>query len=281
MRHSLFSGVAVLALCLAGSAMAGVVVTSTQTKLDTRQASPMTTYVEADRLKVVTPENTVIFRGDLNRMWVIEPQKRSYMEMTPETMQQMSGQLAGAGAQLGAAQAQLQAQLAQMPPEQRAMMEQMLAGRGLGAAAGGRGGAPAGPPQISFTKAGGSKTIAGWGCDVYRKTVNGQQEEEVCLAPITAAGLVAADFQVLERFTNFMQPILSSPMVPHMDYMSWTDMNRAVGFQAMPLDTIIYAQGRPNMQQTVTKAERTAIPANTFDLPPGFTKQDMGGPPGR
>ena len=278
MHHDLVLGVTALVLGLSGNAMAGVVVTSTQTKLDTHQASPMMVYVEADRLKVVTPENTMIFRGDLNRMWVIEPQRRTYMEMTPETMQMMSGQLAGAGAQLGAAQAQLQAQLAQMPPEQRAMMEQMLAGRGLGGPPGGRG-APAAPPQISFSKAGGSKTIAGWNCDVYRKTVNGQQEEEVCIARITAAGLTAADFQVLNRFSTFMQPILSSPMVPHTDYMNWSDMNRAVGFEGMPLDTTTYVQGRPNMQQTVNKIDRTAIPANTFDLPPGFTKQDMGGPP--
>ena len=278
MRHDLVLGVTVLVLGLSGNAMAGVVVTSTQTKLDTHQASPMMVYVEADRLKVVTPENTMIFRGDLNRMWVIEPQRRSYMEMTPETMQQMSGQLAGAGAQLGAAQAQLQAQLAQMPPEQRAMMEQMLAGRGLGGPPGGRG-APAGPPQISFSKAGGSKTIAGWNCDVYRKTVNGQQEEELCIAPIGAAGLSTGRFRCSTNFSTFMAPMMSSPMVPHTDYMNWNDMNKAVGFQGMPLDTIIYAQGRPNMQQTVTKIERTAIPANTFDLPPGFTKRDMGGPP--
>ena len=277
MRNDLVLGVTVLVLGLSGNAMAGVVVTSTQTKLDTHQASPMMVYVEADRLKVVTPENTMIFRGDLNRMWVIEPQRRTYMEMTPETMQMMSGQLAGAGAQLGAAQAQLQAQLAQMPPEQRAMMEQMLAGRGLGGPPGGRG-AAAGPPQISFSKAGGSKTIAGWNCDVYRKTVNGQQEEEVCITPITVAGLTAADFQVLNRFSTFMQPILSSPMVPHTDYMNWNDMNRAVGFEGMPLDTTTYVQGRPNLQQTVNKIDRTAIPANTFDLPPGLTKQDMGGP---
>jgi hypothetical protein len=280
MRNNLFLGVAALALGLAGNASAGVVVTSTQTKLDTRKADPMTVYVEADRLKVVTPDNIVIFRGDLNRMWVIDPQRQSYMEMTPETMQRMGGQMAGAASQLGAAQAQLQAQMAQMPPEQRAMMEQMLAQRGLGGAAAGRGGPPA-PPQISFAKAGGSKRVAAWNCDLYKKTVNGQQEEDICIAPAASTGLEASDFAVMDKLSAFVAPVMSSPMMPRTDYMNWNDMNKAIGFQGMPLDTTTYVQGRPATQQVVTKIERTGIAANIFDLPQGLTKREIGAPPPR
>jgi len=267
-----------MALFLLGSssAMAGVVVTATYTKLDTRQASPMTVYIDTDKLKVVTPDTTMIFRGDTNRMWVLMPEQRSYMEMTPETMQQMSGQLAGAQAQLSAAQAQMQAQLAQIPPEQRAMMQQMLAGRGI-PGLGGPPGAGSAPPQISFAKAGGGKTVGSWNCENYSKTVNGQKEEDLCIAPVTATGITAADVQVFDKFSNFMQPILSSPMVPKMSYMSWNDMNKAVGFAGMPLDSTTYLQGRPSIQQTVSKIERTAIPAETYDLPAGFTKRDMPG----
>jgi len=280
MRKGLSLAVAGLVVGWCGSAMAGVVVTSTQTKLDTKQASPSTIYVDSDRLKVVTPENIAIFRADLNRVWVIDPQRRTYVEMTAETMQQMGNQIAGAGGQMAAAMAQMQAQLSQMPPEQRAQIEAMMAGRGgLGGPPGGRGGAAA-PPQVSFTKAGGSKTVAGWPCDQYRKTVNGQQEEDLCIAPITAAGLSAADFQVLDRFSAFMAPVMSSPMVPKNDYMGWNDMNKAIGFQGMPLDTVMYAGGKPDRQQTVNKIERTAIPASTYELPAGLTKQEIG-PGGR
>ena len=276
MHYGRFSGAMALFLLGSSSAMAGVVVTATYTKLDARQASPMSVYIDSDKLKVVTPDATVIFRGDTNRMWVLMPEQRSYMEMTPETMQQMSSQLAGAGAMLNAAQAQLQAQLAQMPPEQRAMMQQMLAGRGIPGLAGAPG-APPGPPQISFTKAGGSKTVASWTCENYSKTVNGQKEEDLCIAPVSATGITAADVQVFDKFSAFIQPILSSPMVPKMSYMSWNDMNKAVGFAGLPLDSTTYLQGRPAIQQTVNKIERTTIPAATYDLPAGFTKRDMPG----
>ena len=276
MQHGRFFGAMALFLLGSSSAMAGVVVTATYTKLDTRQASPMTVYIDTDKLKVVTPDTTMIFRGDTNRMWVVMPEQRSYTEMTAETMQQMGGQMAGAQAQLGAAQAQLQAQLAQMPPEQRAMMQQMLAGRGI-PGLGGPPGAGSAPPQVSFAKAGGGKTVGSWNCENYSKTMNGQKEEDLCIAPLTTAGITAADVQVFEKFSAFMQPILSSPMVPKMSYMSWNDMNKAVGFAGMPLDTTTYLQGRPSIQQTVNKIERTAIPAGTYDLPAGLTKRDIPG----
>ena len=276
MRYGHFFGATALFLLGSSSAMAGVVVTATYTKLDTRQASPMTVYIDTDKLKVVAPDTTIIFRADTNRLWVVMPEQRSYTEMTPETMQQMSGQLAGAQAQLNAAQAQLQAQLAQMPPEQRAMMQQMLAGRGI-PGLGGPPGAASAPPQISFAKAGGGKTVASWSCENYAKTVNGQKEEDLCIAPVTATGITAADVQVFDKFSAFMQPILSSPMVPKMSYMSWNDMNKAVGFAGLPLDSTTYLQGRPAIQQTVIKIERTTIAAGTYDLPAGLTKRDMPG----
>lgn len=275
MRHGLASGVLFAFIAGSTTAMAGVVVTATQTKLDTRQASAMTVYVDTDRIKVVTPEMIAIFRGDLNRMWAIDPQRGTYMEMTQETMQRMGGQMA----QLSAAQAQLQAALAQLPPEQRAQMEAMMAGRGgLGGPPGGRAGGPPAPPQITYAKSGGSKMVAGMSCDLYSKTINGQKEGDLCIAPVSAARLAASDFQVMNRFSTFMAPIMSSPMIPKNEYMTWNEMNKAVGFQGMPLDTVIYAGGRPDRQQTVNKIERTAISAGTFDLPPGLTKQDVGGP---
>jgi hypothetical protein len=278
MRQSLAFGASILALLYATNASAGVVVNSTQIKLDTKQASQMTISVESDRLKVVSPEATVIYRGDLNRLWIVNAARQTYMEMTPETIQRMSSQMAGMQAQLGAAQAQLQAQLAQMPPEQRAMMQQMLAGRGLGGPAA----APAGPPQIAYAKAGGSKTVAGFNCDLYRMTSNGQPEQDLCIAPLGSAGLGPADFQVMEKFAAFVAPLASSPMAPKNAYMNWNEMNRAIGFAGVPLDTIIYVQGRPSIEQGVTKIDRKAVSAAEFELPAGLTKQDMPmGPPGR
>jgi hypothetical protein len=162
-----------------------------------------------------------------------------------------------------------------MPPQQRAMIEQMLAGRGLGGAAA----APPAPPQITFAKAGGSKAVAGLSCETYSKSVNGQKEGDVCIAPVAAAGITAGDLQVFERLTAFIQPIASSPLVPRMDYLDWNNMTKAIGFAGFPLESVIYLQGRPSLQQTVNKIEHAAIPAGTYDLPAGLTKREMPGMP--
>ena len=273
MRYGRFFGAMALFLLGSSSAMAGVVVTSTYTKLDTKETSPSTIYIDNDRLKLVSQDVTVIFRADTNRMWIIQPKDKTYTEMTAEMMQQMGGQLAGAQAQLGAAQAQLQAQLAQMPPEQRAMMQQMLAGRGLGGAAA----APPAPPQISFAKAGGGKAIAGIRCDTYSKSANGQKQADMCIAPVASAGISAGDLQVFERLAAFVQPIASSPMVPRVGYLDWNEMTKAIGFAGFPLENVMYLGGQPSLQQTVNKIEHTAIPAGTYDLPAGLSKREMPG----
>src|SRR5258708_3758189 len=110
MRYGLSFLVFALALA-AGQATAGVVVTSTQTKRDSKETSQTTIYAETDRLKFVMPEITMIFRGDQNRIWTIIASRKTYTEMTPETLQQMAGLTAGAAA---AGQARMKAQLEQL-----------------------------------------------------------------------------------------------------------------------------------------------------------------------
>jgi hypothetical protein len=272
MRYGEFLG-GFLLLLGALPASAGVVVTGTQTNLSTHQSNPVTAYIEPDRLKVVMPDATVIYRADLNRMWAIQPERRTYNEITAETMQQMGTQLAGAQSQMAAAQAQLQAGLAQMSPEQRAMIEKMLASRGIGAAGLGAP-TPPGPPQVAYTRSG-TKTVSGFSCDQYRKTVNGIQQEDLCIARLTATGLRNDDFQVLDRVASFVQPIASSPLMPRTDLLGWTEMTKAIGYEGIPVETVIYGGGAPASEQTVNKIERVAIPANAFDLPSGLTKQDL------
>jgi hypothetical protein len=129
---------------------------------------------------------------------------------------------------------------------------------------------------VAFTKTG-SKTVSSWACDQFRKTVNGAQQEDLCIARLTAAGLRADDFQVLDRVSAFVQPIASSPLMPQTDMLAWTEMTKAIGYQGIPVETVIYGGGAPASQQTVSKIERMTIPANAFDLPSGLTKQDLSG----
>jgi hypothetical protein len=247
-------------------AMAGIVVSSTQTRLSTHDSVPVTAYIEADRFKLTLPEMTVIFRADLDRLWAADMRRQVYYELTPETMRQFGG----VAAQLSAAEVQLHDTLSQLPPDQRAQIESLLGGMGAPLPEAGK--APAKPV---FAKLGSSKTVAGFHCELYRKSLNGEQQADFCIAPTSAAGFDPDDFQVFDRFSEFAGPLMSSHLVPHMDAMDWGGMHHALGFSGIPLDVIAYEHGKPDIRQTVTKVERTSIPASAFELPPGLTKQDL------
>ncbi len=247
------------------SVLAGVIVSSTQTRLPGHQTIPVIVYLEPDRLKLTLPGMMVIYRADLDRLWAADFHRQVYYEFTPETMRQFNG----ISTQLRAAQEQLQDTLSQLPPEQRQALEGLL---------GGIGAAPvhqADSGKVIFAKLGSSKTVAGMNCDLYRKTINGRQEADFCISPASAAGLSPADLTILDRFSDFAQPLMSSNIVPHMDDMDWGQLRKAVGFSGIPLDVVTYDRGRPDIEQTVTKIARTAIRADAFDLPPGLTKQDF------
>ena len=245
-------------------ALAGIIVSSTQTRLSNHQSTPVTAYINADRFKLILPDLDIIYRADLNRLWAADMRRQVYYELTPESMRQFSG----IAAQLSAAEAQLQDTISQLPPDERAQIENFLGG--LGALPEGK--APAKPV---FARLGSSKTVAGYNCDLYRKSLNGQHQADFCISPASAAGLDPDDFGVLDRFSEFAAPLLSSHLVPHLDDMDWGGMHHALGFSGIPLDVVAYDHGKPDIEQTVTKVERASIPASTFELPQGMTKQDL------
>jgi len=249
-----------------GSAMAGVIVSSTQTQLPGRQSVPVTAYIEGDRFKLTLPAMTIIYRADLNRLWAADLKRGVYYEFTSETMRQFGG----ITAELNAAQAQLKDTISQLPPDQQAQIENLLGSIGAPPAA------DAAPAKPVFVKLGGSKMVAGYNCDLYRKSLNGQQQADFCISPASFAGFDASDFRVFDRFSDFAAPMMSSRLIPHIDDLDWGGMHRALGFAGIPLDVVAYDRGKPDIEETVTKVVRAPIPADAFDLPPGLTKQDIG-----
>jgi len=264
MGHRLLVAVSMLA-AMSSSAFAGVVITSTHVDFASKQTSPISAFIEADRLKIVTPDSTIIFRGDLNRTWVITAGS-TYVEITPEVVSAFAARIAAAQTPGSPEQVRLQERLAKLPPQQRAIAEQQLRGMSGGA-----------PQQASYAKTGPAKAVSSGRCEIYGKAVGGQKQEELCIAPIAALGLTDADFRTLDLFSAFMGPIATSPIAPRADYLNWTAMNKAIGFSGIPLEATLLSGGRPAVQDTMQKIERVNIPADTFDLPAGLTKRELTG----
>ena len=255
-----------VAIAAGGSATAGTVITLDQTVNGT-QNRPQVLYLEPDRLRMSSPENDMIFRGDQNKVWVVRPEDKAYIELTPESMAQMK-------AQMDQMQAQMQQRLASMPPEQRKQMEAMMASRGMGP------NAPATPPQITYTKAGEAKKVGDYTCTPFKVTMAAGLVSDFCMAKLSDLGLTRDDLKSFVAFGTFMGQMggtgtQRSPMAS----LDFDSIKQQIGFDGFPVQTSHSSpDGRHNVETTLKSIQHQDAPAGTFDLPAGFTRQDAGGP---
>ncbi|HXQ50192.1 MAG TPA: DUF4412 domain-containing protein [Stellaceae bacterium] len=274
MRTAFPASIVLLLSVIGGGASAGVTLT-----METDTGGPprtSTMLVDADRMKQDTDHGAIIYRGDLQKFWALNDAKHSYVEMTPQSMQQMQ-------AQMDAVMQRMQQQMQSMPPEQRKQIEAMMAQHGAGtppAAA-----APSPPPTIAYDKLGPDTTIGAWSCTPYRMTVNDRSHEEMCIARQSDLGLTRDDLAVFASMSAFMQK-LKMPMggsaAAEAAAIDPAAMAKAIGFDGFPIRTTEFSPDGKQLSQTTIKAvERKTLAPGTFDLPAGYAREtmSMGGRP--
>ena len=193
--------------------------------------------------------NVTIFDGGKQVLYIVDPARKTYMEMTKADADRLSAQVQGA-------MAQMQAQLEKLPPAQRAQMEAMMKGR-------------AGTVALQYTPTGSDK-VGRWTCDKYDVTQNGQKIGEVCSVNPTALGFGATDFAVMGQMAAFysgMAPQMSGQLSP----VTPIDQGGTSGF---PVKSVTTIQGQTTTTEVV-EAGRQTFPDSLFAVPAGFTKQDL------
>ena len=205
------------------------------------------------RTDIVGTNGTVqamIFDGGQQMLYIVDPARKTYMEMTKADADRL-------GAQMQGAIAQMQAQIEKLPPAQRAQMEAMLKGRGGAAVV----------PQSTRT---GSDKVGRWTCDKYDLTQAGQKIGEVCSVDPTVLGFGATDFQVMSQMAAFYSAM--APQMPgQLPAISGIGQGGASGF---PVRTVMTIQGQ-TMTTEVVDAGRQTFADSLFAVPAGFTKQDL------
>lgn len=257
---------ALLALGAGGAAMAGTVIALDEAVNDA-PPQPRIMYLDTDRLRMTSALTDIIFRGDLNKVWVLQSKNHSYLEMTP-------GGMAQVGARMDQAMAQMKEKLAAMPEAQRKQIEAMMAARGLAQ------GAPSATPQTTYEKAGDSRTVGEWNCAPYRIVVDGKPSSEVCIARLSDLGLSRDDLKAFASFSAFMGQIraamggLRTPITA----INFESMTKAIGFDGFPVQTISkFGDGSRQVVATLKSIQHQDPPAGAFDLPAGYAKRDTGG----
>jgi hypothetical protein len=120
--------------------------------------------------------NVTVFDGGKQVLYMVDPTRKTYFEMTKADVDRL-------GAQVHGAVAQMQSQLEKLPPAQRAQMEAMMQG-------------------VERTRTG-SDGVGRWTCDKYDLTMNGQKIGEVCNVSRSTLGFGASDFDVMRQMGPF------------------------------------------------------------------------------
>jgi len=228
----------------------------------------MTASIEGLNMKMELPPSDgtgrvdIIFHGDQQELVMVDHGARKYTVLDQATIKQVSGQMS-------AALAQVQEQLKNLPPEQRAMMEKMMKGRGMMMPAA----APA-PTELRRTSEGAKQS--GYDAVKYEVLREGTVIRTMWLADWTAVTGAGEARTVFERMAGFMKEMTAGlpQFLGNMGQDAFEHMKDLGGF---PVRTTEYDEsGRPSTDARLVSAESQTIPAGTFEPPSGFSKQAIG-----
>lgn len=203
----------------------------------------------------------MLFDSGERTMTMVEPDQKTYMVMTEESLRSM-------GNAVQQAMQQLESQMANMPPEQREQMRRMMKERMGGMMdAGGQ----AAKPEIVNT--GETKTVAGHDCRVVRIMVDGDSTGSACMAEFEALGIPAEDRQTIEAMMEFSLALTEQfgEMMPaHM---------KAMAAQGYPVEYESRAGGTP-IRGSLESVATEPLSADLFTVPKDYRERSMPNLPG-
>jgi hypothetical protein len=232
----------------------------------------LTTSVEGRNLKMNMPagsqgtSNEMIFHGAEREMLMIDHARKSYIVIDEATLKDLVGQVS-------AAMQQVEEAMKNMPPEQRAMMEQMMKQRGMGPA-------PAAPKPTELRRTGERGDQHGFAAEKYEVLRDGRKIREVWVTPwdrIDGANDARAVFEEMaDMMKETMEALAKSPMGGALADQNSFEHLKALG--GYPVVTREFDENGTLETETVLKsATRKELAPADFQPPAGYAKQTMGG----
>jgi len=232
-----------------------------------QQSPPDKTYAQGDMLRIEphqeggAPATVMIFRD--NALLILNQQDRSYYRMDEQTVAQLSDQISEA-------MKQIQEQLKNIPPEQRAMMEQMMKGRmPEGMSMGGAAQAPA-----LRVEPAGSERVEQYSCDKYEVYLGQEKTQEICVVPVNqlgALGEVMDTFRAMARFTKKLTESTQQGPLATMTNNPFQILNEIEGF---PVLTRQFENGQPTHEVLFRSATEQNLSDDLFSVPSGYGEID-------
>jgi hypothetical protein len=247
----------------ASAASAGVLIVGAYTGTKTPKGRTVEFRIQDGRAKITGEPGQVIFYDHAKRTaYIVDTVKKTSFEMNEARAKQV-------GAQLAEAQKMMEAKIKELPPDQRAMVEEMMRKQGGMPPAGG---APQTP--LTYKKAGTAK-VGEWPCDRYTASADGRQVE-VCAAEAAVVGIAPDDMAVFEGFLD-----LSEKMAGEVAKAGGIGAGPDRGFPGLPLERAESRDGAVTDRFTIEKIEAETIAASELRVPPGMKAVEPPGPPPR
>jgi len=251
-----------LLLLTASGAAAGVVLEQQAKDVTTGEVIRMTTYVEPGRLRMEVESRAgtsiTIFRADRQVVWMIQSQEGTYQEMTQSDVERMAEQLT-------TLRKQQEEMLKGLPPEQRAVVEEMLKQQ----VGGGK------HVEVSV-RAVGQESVGNFSTTKYEILADGQRTAELWAAPLTQLSLHPEEHETFVQFARFFEKLSQTAGAQAGSGDLFT--RYAGSIEGFPVKILSYDEGELVSEQLVVRAQRQAIAGDKFELPAGLRKVEMAGP---
>jgi hypothetical protein len=255
-----------LALTMAMPAAAGVTVAMQSDK--TRS----TIFVEGNKMRVETeagadtPSNTMIYDGDAQKMLILDPEKKTYSELTPQSLktaqERAKHSMEQAMAKMTPEQRKQMEKM--MTPEQRAQMEQFMSGGKEPKAS------EVKEPDVKWERTGTKETVAGFPCEGFKEMKSGKLDAQGCYIPWGAGAITKDDLAPVLKIREFMTQ--AEMNMPAADVGGFTRLEKGPGFPGRWQK--VAASGEKESAQSVTNVKRGTISPDKFRLPDGYKKVD-------
>lgn len=206
------------------------------------RSGTQTVYMTPTKMRIANGQQDVILDIATGAMTVLDNAKKQYWEMTREDM-----------AAAGRAMADRMAEMQKTNPEAAKMMENMM-GSVMG--------------QASVRKTGTKRTIAGYSCDDYLVTLGEMMKETICATTAVQTPISASQFYDAQTAIFGSNPMTKrlAPLVEQMKKIEGLPL-------AQEMDTSFGGMHIKSVTEA-TEVRSGAIPASTFDIPPGYAKVD-------
>lgn len=253
-------------LLLSPLACAGVVMEMVMKDASGQETTRSKIYAQSNMIRMDEvgsgqSDASMVFRE--NEFVYLDHKDKSYIVMDEATLEKVS-------AKINDAMAEMEKQLAGMPPEQRAMVEQMMKGQMKGMM--GKQGAPKPAPRVESM---GNSEWLSYDCEQYAVFDGGEKTQEVCAADLDDIDGADEVMQAFRKMAAYITKMTESmPMMPKEGLNPGELMDQIGGF---PVHTVDYENGKLVSESSLDSVTEEDLDKALFATPDGYRRQDVFG----